>query len=41
MTHTGTVTSGAPAGDLPLETTYIEPSENRKDMITNVKARKL
>ena len=41
VTYTGTVTSGAPAGDLPLETSYIEPSENRKDMITNVKARKL
>lgn len=41
VTYTGTVTSGAPAGDLPLETTDIEPSENRKDMITNVQARKL
>lgn len=41
VTHTGTVTYGAPAGDLPVETSYIEPSEDRKDMITNVKARKL
>ena len=41
VTYTGTVTSGAPAGDLPIETSYIDPSEDRKDMITNVTARKL
>ena len=41
VTHTGTVTYGAPAGDLPVETSYIDPSEDRKDMITNVKARLL
>ena len=39
MTHTGTVTYGAPAGDIPVETSYIEASEDRKDMITDVKAR--
>jgi len=37
--YTGMVTYGAPAGDLPVETSYIEASEDRKDMITNVKAR--
>lgn len=40
VTHTGTVTYGAPAGDLTVETSYIEPSEERKDMITDVRARK-
>ena len=39
VTHTGTVTYGAPAGDVPVETSYIEASEDRKDMITDVKAR--
>ena len=39
VTYTGTVTCGAPAGDLPVETTDIEPSEDRKDMVTDVKAR--
>ena len=41
VTHSGTVTYGAPAGDLTVETSYIEPSEERKDMITDVRARKL
>ena len=41
VTHTGTVAFGAPAGELPVETSYIEPSEERKDMITDVKACKL
>ncbi len=41
VTHSGTVTYGAPAGDLTIETSYIEPSEDRKDMITDVHARKL
>ena len=40
VTHTGTVTYGAPAGDLPVETSYIEASEDRKDMIADVKASK-
>lgn len=40
VTHSGTVTYGAPAGDLTIETSYIEPSEDRKDMITDVRARK-
>jgi hypothetical protein len=35
------VTYGAPDGDLPVETSYIEASEDRKDMIADVKARKL
>jgi len=39
VTHTGTVTFGAPAGDIPVETSYIEASEDRMDMITDVKAR--
>ena len=37
--HTGTVTYGAPAGDIPVETSYIEASEDRRDMIMDVKAR--
>ena len=41
VTHTGTVTYGAPAGNLPVEPSYIEASEDRKDMIADVKARKL
>ena len=41
VTHTGTVIYGAPAGDLPVETSYIEASEERKDMISDVRARKL
>ena len=41
VTHSGTVTYGASAGDLTVETSYIEPSEERKDMITDVRARKL
>ncbi|MBR4212507.1 MAG: DUF2271 domain-containing protein [Bacteroidales bacterium] len=40
VTHSGTVVSGAPAGDLPVETSYIEKSDERIDMITDVKARK-
>ena len=39
VTYTGTVTYGAPAGDLPVETSYIEASEDRKDMIASVQAR--
>ena len=39
VTYTGTVTCGAPAGDLPVEISYTEPSEDRKDMVTDVKAR--
>lgn len=41
VTHTGTVTYGAPAGDIPVETSYIEASEERKDMVVDVHARKL
>ena len=41
VTYTGTVTYGDPAGDLSMEISYIEASEDRKDMITDVKARKL
>lgn len=40
VTYTGTVTYGAPAADLPVETSYIEKSDERIDMITDVKARK-
>jgi Predicted periplasmic protein len=41
VTHCGEVVFGAPAADLPVETAYIEKSEDRIDMITDVKARKL
>lgn len=41
VTYTGTVAFGAPAADLPVETSYIEKSEERMDMISDVKARKL
>lgn len=41
VTYTGTATYGAPAADLPVETSYIEKSDERIDMITDVKARKL
>ena len=40
VTHSGTVAYGAPAGELPVETSYIEASEERKDMITDVHATK-
>jgi hypothetical protein len=38
VTHCGEVVFGAPAGDLPVETAYIEKSEERINMITEVKA---
>ena len=41
VTYTGTVTYGAPAGELPVESSYIEKSDERIDMITDVRARKL
>ena len=41
VTYTGTVTYGAPAGELPVETSYIEKSDERIDMITDVCVRKL
>ena len=41
VTHTGTVNFGEAPGELKVETTYIAPSEDRKDMITDVHARKL
>ena len=40
VTHSGTVSFGAPAGELPVETAYTNASEERKDMITDVHARK-
>ncbi len=40
VTHSGTVVYGAKAGDLPVETSYTEASEERKDMITDVRAQK-
>ncbi|MCR4860432.1 MAG: DUF2271 domain-containing protein [Bacteroidales bacterium] len=41
VTHCGEVGFGAPAADLPVETSYTEKTEDRIDMITDVKARKL
>ena len=41
VTYTGTVTSGDSAADLSMDISYIEASEDRKDMITDVKVRKL
>ncbi|MBQ9660441.1 MAG: DUF2271 domain-containing protein [Bacteroidales bacterium] len=41
VTHCGEVAYGAPAGDLPVETSYIEKTDERIDMITEVRARKL
>ena len=41
VTHCGEVGYGAPAADLPVETSYIEKTEERIDMITDVRARKL
>ena len=41
VTYTGTVAFGAPAAELPVEASYIEKSEERMDMISDVKARKL
>ena len=39
VTYTGTVSSGQKAGDLEVETSYIEESEDRKDMISEVRVR--
>ena len=41
VTHTGTVNFGAPAAELPVESSYVDKSEDRRDMITDVRARKL
>ena len=38
VTYTGTVTTDAPAGELPVEVSYTEASEERKDMISAVRA---
>ena len=39
VTYTGTVSSGQKAGDLEVEKSYIEESEDRKDMISEVRVR--
>ena len=39
VTYTGTVSSDQKAGDLKVEQSYIEESEDRKDMITDVRVR--
>ena len=41
VTYTGTVTSGQKPGDLNLEKSYIEETEDRKDMISDVTAKVL
>ena len=41
VTYTGTVSSGQKAGDLEVEMSYIEESEDRKDMISDVRVRVL
>ena len=41
VTHCGEVSLDAPAADLPVETSYIEKTDDRIDMITDVRARKL
>ena len=39
VTYTGTVSSGDKPGDVKLEKTYIDESEDRKDMISGVTAK--
>ena len=39
VTYTGTVTSGQKPGELKLDKSYIEESEDRKDMISDVTAK--
>ena len=39
VTYTGTVSSGQKAGDLEFKTEYVEESEDRKDMISDVRVR--
>lgn len=41
VTYTGTVSSGQKAGELKLDCSYIEETEDRKDMITAVTAKVL
>ena len=41
VTYTGTVSSDRKAGDLEVEMSYIEESEDRKDMISDVRVRVL
>ena len=41
VTYTGTVTSGQKPSDLNLEKSYIEETEDRKDMISDVTAKVL
>ena len=41
VTYTGTVASGQKAGDIELEKSYIEETEDRKDMISDVSAKLL
>ena len=39
VTYTGIVSSGQKAGDLEFKTEYVEESEDRKDMISDVRVR--
>ena len=39
VTYSGTVSSGQKAGDLGFKTEYVEESEDRKDMISDVRVR--
>ncbi len=39
VTYTGTVSSGQKSGDLEVDKSYIEESEDRKDMISDVRVR--
>ena len=39
LTYSGTVSSGQKAGDLVFNTEYVEESEDRKDMISDVRVR--
>ena len=39
VTYSGTVSSGQKAGDLVFNTEYVEESEDRKDMISDVRVR--
>ena len=41
VTYTGTVTSGQKPGELKLDKSYMEESEDRKDMISDVTAKVL
>ena len=41
VTYTGTVSSGDKPGDVKLEQSYIDESEDRKDMISDVTAKML